>query len=68
MLTLLKSGFPHRHNDDGSHDSICLGCFATVATVQDEAQLSIHEIAHVCDAGFHYGFSQGSSLQVGRAS
>jgi hypothetical protein len=68
MLTMLKSGFPHQQNDDGSHDSICLCCFATVATVQDESQLSIHEIAHVCDAGFRYGFSQGSSLQVGRAS
>jgi hypothetical protein len=49
MLTLLKPGFPHRHNPDGSHDSICTVCLATVATVQDERELGRHESAHLCE-------------------
>jgi len=49
MLTLLKPLFPHRHNHDGSHDSICPICFVTVATVQNEWELASHESAHVCE-------------------
>jgi|HubBroStandDraft_4_1064222.scaffolds.fasta_scaffold1167842_1 hypothetical protein len=41
--------FPHRHNEDGSHDSICPICFATVATEPDEAKLRLRELAHHCD-------------------
>jgi hypothetical protein len=36
-------GFVHRLNRDGSHDSICPACPATVATTQDEAELRTHE-------------------------
>jgi len=32
--------FPHRHNRDGSHDSICISCYATVASVRNEADLA----------------------------
>ena len=41
--------FPHRHNSDGSYDSICTACFVTVASVQDEELLCAQELAHVCD-------------------
>lgn len=40
--------FPHRLNRDGTFDSICRVCFATVASVVDEAELAHHEAAHVC--------------------
>jgi hypothetical protein len=49
MLTLLKPGFPHRHNDNGTHDSICTGCFVTVATVLNEPELARFESAHICN-------------------
>jgi len=67
MLTQLKSGFPHRLNDDGSHDSICIGCFTTVATAQNEWELVAHESAHVCEAGDPYRFSQGLPQKAGHA-
>jgi hypothetical protein len=41
--------FPHRHNSDGSHDSICLRCFRTIASEADEARLMEAEDVHVCD-------------------
>ena len=28
--------FPHRHNKDGSYDSICISCYATIASVRNE--------------------------------
>lgn len=49
MLTLLRPSFSHRHNADGSHDSICTLCLAQVATVQDELELAGFESAHVCE-------------------
>jgi len=42
--------FPHRQNPDGSFDSICLRCFATVATAMDVRQLHSYDKNHVCDA------------------
>jgi hypothetical protein len=54
MLTLLRRSFPHRHNADGSYDSICTVCFATVATVENECELPSHESAHVCRPLDHY--------------
>ena len=41
--------YVHRPNQDGSHDSICAACFATVASVRDEAELAQHELTHVCN-------------------
>ena len=49
MPTLLRPSFPHRHNADGSYDSICTICFATVASVQNEWELGSHESTHVCE-------------------
>ena len=40
--------FPHRHNPDGSYDSICTGCFVTVAKAKPEAELEVFEKDHVC--------------------
>jgi len=49
MLTQLRPSFPHRQNSDGSHDSICTLCLATVATVQNEWELAGHESTQVCE-------------------
>jgi hypothetical protein len=62
MPMTLKSSFPHRHNIDGTHDSICTSCFVTVATVVNETELSGHESAHVCDPMDEYRFSQRTSV------
>jgi hypothetical protein len=42
--------YPHRQNPDGSIDSICLRCFATVASAMDVSELHSYDKAHVCDA------------------
>jgi hypothetical protein len=59
MLNLPKRGFqmtepgqpvfPHRRNPDGSFDSICRVCFATVARCNTEDELKEMERNHVCD-------------------
>lgn len=41
--------YPHRRNEDGSHDSICTVCFVTVASARDESELAGHEHLHVCN-------------------
>jgi hypothetical protein len=40
--------YPHRQNKDGSFDSICLTCFATITTAQNEYELWEPEGKHVC--------------------
>ena len=42
--------YPHRRNRDGSFDSICLNCFATVATAYTEPELLEYDRRHVCKA------------------
>lgn len=44
-----ESRFPHRLNRDATVDSTCKICFATVASVTNEAELANHEAAHVCN-------------------
>jgi hypothetical protein len=44
--------FAHRVNPTGTHDSICRGCFATVASTTDETDLAEHERTHVCDRAY----------------
>lgn len=58
MLPTASQKFPHRHNLDGSYDSICTTCLATVATVRREEQLYREESAHVCDPIRLYQVSQ----------
>jgi len=48
MATSSRSKFAHRHNLDGTYDSICKECFKTVATEGQEADLRTAENAHVC--------------------
>lgn len=48
MLSTPAPSFSYRHNEDGSHDSICMGCLATVASVMSEGLLARHEATHVC--------------------
>ena len=43
--------FPHRHNKDGSLDSICTTCFATTASAQIDAELAVYDRKHICDPG-----------------
>jgi hypothetical protein len=40
--------FPHRRNKDGSFDSICLKCFATVASHMTQEELKELDKTHVC--------------------
>lgn len=48
-MTYVDSKFAHRDNRNGTFDSICRECFATIATAQWEASLEAAERAHVCD-------------------
>lgn len=41
--------FAHRLNLDGTTDSICFRCIATVATAHDEGELLRYEHHHTCD-------------------
>jgi hypothetical protein len=55
----LKPSFPHRRNVDGTHDSICTMCLATVATVKREWELTRYESVHVCEPMNLYRVSHG---------
>lgn len=48
--------FPHRHNPNGSWDSICSACMATIATVENEAELVRREASHVCSVSRLFQF------------
>jgi hypothetical protein len=48
MIQFARARFPHRHNPDGTFDSICAGCFQTLATARIEAELAEVENAHNC--------------------
>ena len=41
--------YPHSRNKDGSYDSICLTCFATIAFGKSEAELMGLDSNHVCE-------------------
>jgi hypothetical protein len=41
--------FAHRTNGDGTVDSICRMCFATIATSHWETDLERKEKEHICD-------------------
>jgi hypothetical protein len=41
--------FAHRSNLDGTTDSICMRCIATVATADDKGELLRYEQQHICD-------------------
>jgi hypothetical protein len=48
MPDALPDSYARRLNKDGSFDSICPKCFATVATERDAASLDDHDRNHVC--------------------
>jgi hypothetical protein len=48
MASTLRK-FPHRLNRDGSYDSICLKCFATIANTRTEIELTSHDKTHACN-------------------
>ena len=48
-MGLCLNGYRHRHNENGTIDSICVQCFATVATCNLEADLNRLERGHTCD-------------------
>ena len=45
--------FARRIHLNGTIDSICLRCFHTVATSQDESALLFHEARHICENPLH---------------
>ena len=66
MTVKLDVFYPHRHNIDGSFDSICLTCRSTVATSKSEVELVVFEKAHVCDAGsLAARFFSGQAFGIG---
>jgi len=50
MSEHVRSGFAHRKNSPVSFDSICRGCFRTVGNRRNEAELSVDEAGHFCEA------------------
>jgi hypothetical protein len=66
MARLAGQRFPHRRNPDGSYDSICIVCLATVASALDEEQLFLREVEHACDLLRLYQVSQGQNPLVTR--
>jgi hypothetical protein len=40
--------FKHQKNPDGTWDSICLRCFATIARAEQEEELAQPEMTHNC--------------------
>jgi hypothetical protein len=48
MAGILVAFYPHGRNKEGSYDSICLDCFATVAFGKSKAELTEFDKTHVC--------------------
>ncbi len=58
------SPFAHRRNPDQSIDSICTGCFQTIASEDREAKLIAHEGSHSCDPYSQYRFDYRESASA----
>ena len=56
--------FPHRMNKDGTIDSVCPRCFATVGRSTWEAELDRMEAAHICDAARLASFDHHRRMPV----
>lgn len=52
------SVFSHRENRDGTIDSICLTCYATIASSHSVDDLNAHEKEHRCDPVAEMHFNQ----------
>jgi hypothetical protein len=55
--------FAHRVNRNGTHDSICRACYATVASTTEEAELAEHERTHLCDRAYLLQMPAGPFLR-----
>jgi len=44
-----RKKFSHRRNTDGTVDSVCHKCFATIAKERNESDLELKESAHHCN-------------------
>jgi hypothetical protein len=55
ILQLRETLFPRKLNRDGTLNSICPKCYATVASARYEAELALHEAAHVCNLHIDIG-------------
>jgi len=49
MSNKISPKFAHRHNSDGTWDSICPRCFFTIATDITEKGLLAEELEHDCE-------------------
>jgi hypothetical protein len=61
MQSTATPKFTYRQNEDGSRDSICMGCLVTVASVMSEGLLARHEATHVCNPIRLYQLGQRDS-------
>ncbi len=55
--------YPHRRNRDGSVDSICPRCIATIASSSREADLEFPEAAHTCEP-WRLAYFQGAASSL----
>jgi hypothetical protein len=54
-MTIFHAQYPHRRNHDGSFDSICPTCFATIGHTKSERELADAEQNHSCEQAFLEG-------------
>jgi hypothetical protein len=64
MVSQLTCRFHDRSKADGSVDSICIACYATVASGRKETELASYDKIHVCDPVSLYYASQVSPVPV----
>jgi hypothetical protein len=58
--------FARRIHLNGTIDSICLRCFHTVATSQDESDLLVYEARHACENPLHVSRHRNTPGMPGR--
>jgi hypothetical protein len=51
-------------NPDGTHDSICARCYATIASAWDEVLLAGPENIHVCNPGRMLDLSRDLTIPI----
>jgi len=52
--------FRHRHNENGTFDSICPHCYLTIASALHEQNLFLLERMHECDPVRLYEIASGT--------
>jgi len=64
MASQMTCRFPRKIKADGPVDSICIACYATVASGRNETELIPHDKSHVCDPVSLYYASQSRPVLV----